>query len=102
MFRTALAPDEGMLFVYPRPGPASFWMKNTLIFLDMIFADETGRIMAVHENAVPGDLTPIFGGDNIQYVLEIPGGRSAELGISAGDSFQSPHIDQSIAVWRCP
>ena len=55
MFRTRLGPDEGMIFPMDPPRGASFWMKNTLISLDMIFADATGTVRRVHEGAVPGD-----------------------------------------------
>ncbi|KPQ20255.1 MAG: hypothetical protein HLUCCA24_02340, partial [Rhodobacteraceae bacterium HLUCCA24] len=74
MFVEEMGRFEGMLFVYERPQPVSFWMKNTLIPLDMIFADARGVVRRVHENAVPGDLTPIPGGDDILVVLEVNGG----------------------------
>jgi len=92
MFVEAMPVMRGMLFVYDRPQPASFWMRNTLIPLDMIFADETGTIRHVHVNAVPLDETPISGGDGIQYVLEINGGLSDRLGIGVGDLLQHPAI----------
>ena len=69
MFRESLPSSAGMLFVYESPQRASFWMKNTLIPLDMIFADSTGRITRVHSNAIPQDLTPIDGGDGVTTVL---------------------------------
>ncbi|WP_439508488.1 DUF192 domain-containing protein [Yoonia sp.] len=80
----------GMLFIYEEPDFARFWMKNTLIPLDMIFASPQGEILRVHENAIPGDLTPIPGGDGVQMVLEINGGMSARLGIAVGDVMQHP------------
>ncbi|WP_404807373.1 DUF192 domain-containing protein [Loktanella gaetbuli] len=83
---------EGMIFVYDAPQPASFWMRNTLIPLDMIFAAEDGTISHIHPQAVPLDETPIFGGDNIKYVLEINGGLAQRLGIDAGDVLQHPAI----------
>ena len=82
----------GMLFVYDGPHPASFWMRNTLIPLDMLFAGPDGTILALHENAVPLDETSIPGGDGIQFVLEINGGMSDRLGISVGDVIQHPVI----------
>lgn len=91
----------GMLFVYRTEQPVSFWMRNTLIPLDMIFMDGTGTIVTVHENAVPLDETPIFGGDSIQYVLEINGGLSSQLGIEPGDVLQHPSIDQKGAAFPC-
>jgi hypothetical protein len=81
---------EGMLFVYEEPQFVSFWMKNTLIPLDMLFAAPSGEILSIHENAVPGDLTPIRGGDGIQMVLEINGGLATRLGIAEGDVMQHP------------
>ena len=69
MFRESMPMSAGMLFVYEEPRRASFWMKNTLISLDMIFADATGTVRRVHEGAVPGDLTPIPGGADILFVL---------------------------------
>ena len=71
MHRESMATAAGMLFVYERPENVSFWMENTLIPLDMIFADPTGTVKHVHQNAVPLDRTPIPGGANIKYVLEM-------------------------------
>jgi uncharacterized membrane protein (UPF0127 family) len=79
-------PDwAGMLFVFPSVVEVSFWMKNTLIPLDMIFIDEHGEVLKVHENAEPHDLTSIRSDHPVKYVLEINGGLSASLGIEAGD-----------------
>ncbi len=100
MHRESMATSAGMLFVYPRPQKAVFWMKNTLIPLDMIFADETGVVTAVHENAVPLDLTGIDGGDNVQYVLEINAGLSKRLGLSVGSEMRHPAIGEN-AAWMC-
>lgn len=83
---------QGMLFVYENPQRAGFWMRNTLIPLDMIFADSTGRVTRVHENAVPMDETVIDGGDGVQFVLEINGGMASRLGIVAGDTLRHPEI----------
>ena len=91
----------GMLFVYDVPQPVSFWMRNTLISLDMIFADETGTIQRIHENAIPLDETSIDGGDDIQFVLEINGGMSATLGLSEGDVMRHPAIPEDLAAWAC-
>jgi uncharacterized membrane protein (UPF0127 family) len=91
----------GMLFVYERPQSVSFWMENTLISLDMLFADAAGTVTRIHENAVPLDRTPIPGGRDIQYVLEINGGLSSELGIGVGTQMRHPAILQDVAVWPC-
>lgn len=92
---------EGMLFVYERPQQVAFWMKNTLIALDMIFADETGLITRIHANAIPGDLTAIPGGGGVLAVLEINGGLAARLGIETGDTLSHPSLDQTIAAAPC-
>jgi len=85
MFRETLAADAGMLFPFASPRPASFWMKNTLIPLDMIFIRADGTIARVAANTVPQSLEPVGVSEPVAAVLEIPGGRAAELGISAGD-----------------
>lgn len=90
MFVESMPTLQGMLFVYERPQSVSFWMKNTLIPLDMIFVSPQGEILRIHENAIPGDRTPIPGGDGVQMVLEINGGLSRRLGIVEGDVMQHP------------
>jgi uncharacterized membrane protein (UPF0127 family) len=90
-----------MLFVYDRPQRVGFWMKNTLIPLDMVFADETGVVTKIHENAVPHDETLIDGGQGVQFVLEINAGLVRRYGISAGSEMRNPAIDQASAVWPC-
>lgn len=95
----SMPPSFGMLFVYPSARPASFWMKNTLIPLDMIFADQHGVVQRVHSMAKPQDLTQIHGGDNIQYVLEINGGMANMLGIKPGTQMRHPAITDP--AWRC-
>ena len=88
----------GMLFVYPAPQRASFWMRNTLIPLDMLFADPTGRITRIHDNAMPLDETSIDGGEGVQFVLEINGGLAARLGIEVGDVMQHPAFGPGAAA----
>jgi uncharacterized membrane protein (UPF0127 family) len=85
MFRESLAPDAGMLFDFNEERPVSFWMQNTLIPLDMIFIRASGEIANVHANAKPLDTTSIPSDGPVAFVLEIAGGRAAELGIAAGD-----------------
>lgn len=92
MFRRELAPDAGMLFDFVNERPVSFWMRNTLIPLDMVFIRANGEIVRVHENAIPHDETPIPSGEPVRFVLEIPGGRAAELGIGAGDTLVHPRV----------
>ena len=100
MFRTELSPASGMLFVYEGPRHPQFWMKNTLIPLDMVFADSTGTVTRVHANAVPGDLTPVDGGEGVQFVLEIAGGLAKKLGIAPGSVMRHPAIGKD-AAWAC-
>jgi len=101
MFRETMDPAAGMLFVYESPRRAQFWMKNTLIPLDMIFADGSGLVTHVHSNAIPGDLTPIDGGPGVVFVLEINGGLAASLGIAPGAELRHPAILSTTAVWPC-
>ena len=90
MFRESLAPDKGMLFPYSPPEVAGFWMKNTLIPLDMIFVREDGSIAMIADNTSPGSLDSVSAGEPVAAVLEIAGGRSAELGITDADKVSWP------------
>lgn len=101
MFREKMPAASGMLFVYDRPQAASFWMKNTLIPLDIIFVGADGTVTRVARMAKPHDETPIPGGSAIQFVLEINGGLAADLGLGAGAVLRHPAIDQSVAKWGC-
>lgn len=84
MYRQSLAPDAGMLFIFEHPAPLTFWMKNTLIPLDMIFIDGDRHVVGVVENAEPLTQTGRRVDGLSRYVLEINGGLSAKLGIQAG------------------
>ncbi len=84
MNRESLGPDRGMIFPYDPPVAASFWMKNTLIPLDMIFIRADGIIARIEANTVPLSLDPVAAGEPVAAVLELAGGRSAELGITPG------------------
>ena len=101
MFREKMPASAGMLFAFATPKHAQFWMKNTLIPLDMIFADATGRVTRVHADAIPGDETPIDGGEGVAFVLEINGGLAARMGLTEGSVMRHPLIAQSSAVWPC-
>jgi len=85
MFRRSLADNEGMIFPYSPPQEVAFWMKNTFIPLDMIFIRSDGTIVRIAQNTTPHSLEPVGGGEPVAAVLEIRGGRSAELGIREGD-----------------
>ncbi|QTD54956.1 DUF192 domain-containing protein [Parasphingorhabdus cellanae] len=88
MFRTELAPDRGMIFPFVQERMASFWMKNTVIPLDIIFVRSDGTIESIAANTTPYSLDPVRSGEPVAAVLELAGGRAAELGISAGDKVE--------------
>jgi uncharacterized membrane protein (UPF0127 family) len=90
MFRQSLAPDSGMLFDFQAPTPASMWMKNTLIPLDMLFVDERGRIVNIQERAVPESTDTISAAAPVRAVIELNGGTAARLGIRPGDKVIFP------------
>ncbi|MEO6717182.1 MAG: DUF192 domain-containing protein [Novosphingobium sp.] len=85
MFRTAMGADEGMIFPMNPPRPAAFWMRNTVIPLDIIFIGRDHRILNIAANAVPYDETPLPSVGAASGVLELNGGRAAALGIGPGD-----------------
>ena len=85
MNRSELAPDRGMIFPFDPPRDASFWMKNTIIPLDMIFVRTDGSIANIAANTVPLSLEPVPSEGPVGAVLELAGGRAAELGITTGD-----------------
>jgi uncharacterized protein len=90
MFVTSLPDDQGMIFPYEPPQETSFWMKNTLIPLDIIFIAANGTIARItHAQAM--DLTPLPSGVPVIGVLEIRAGRAAELGIREGDKVSWTH-----------
>ena len=101
MNRPSMHTSAGMLFVYEQPVNAVFWMRNTLIPLDMIFAGPDGVVRNVHANAVPLDETTIDGGIGIKYVLEINGGLADRIGIAPGSEMRHPAIGGDGAAWAC-
>ncbi len=101
MFRPALAPDAGMLFLYDAPQPAAFWMKNTMIPLDMIFLDEAGRVINVIASAEPYSLAPRRSEGPALAVLEINGGLAEMHGIGPGTQAVHPAFEAAEPPWRC-
>ena len=85
MFRRSLDPDRGMLFDYRPARPASMWMKNTYIALDMLFIAADGRVVNIAENTVPGSLDTIVSDGPVCAVLEVSAGTVARLGIAPAD-----------------
>ncbi len=94
--------SKGMLFVYERPQPMSFWMRNTLIELDMLFLDGFGVIQHIHHRAKPLDETVISSGPQLLLgVLEINGGLARRMGIKTGDIVRHPAFISRENPWEC-
>jgi uncharacterized membrane protein (UPF0127 family) len=85
MFRTVVAPDGGMLFVNGRDDTAQFWMRNTLVPLDMVFIKADGSIRHIAENAVPQSLAIIDSRGPVHATLELAAGTAERLDIRVGD-----------------
>jgi uncharacterized membrane protein (UPF0127 family) len=98
MYRQELADNAGMLFDVKGEQPVSFWMRNTFIPLDMIFVDAKGVVKNIHVNARPHDPTGIPSDGPVQFVLEIPGGRSVEIGLKPGDTMDHPRVGAPAAA----
>ena len=94
MHRTELAPDRGMLFDFGVTRPATMWMKNTLISLDMFFADRSGLIVTIAERTTPLSEKRIRSGKPVRFVLEMIGGSARRLGIAPGDRLRHALIEQ--------
>lgn len=92
MFRDSLPDYGGMIFPMVPPRVASFWMKDTVIPLDMIFIRSDGTIARIAANTIPYDLTPVTSGEPVVAVLEIAGGRAEALGIAENDR----------VIWKAP
>ena len=88
MFRKALDADKGMLFPMEPPRTASFWMKNTPLPLDIIFIGQDRKIINIAAETTPYSLDSVSALGPTSAVLEIPGGRAAELGIGPGDAVE--------------
>jgi uncharacterized membrane protein (UPF0127 family) len=85
MFRTEMAPDHGMVFDFFREAPVSFWMRNTLISLDMIFIRADGTVLSIAQNTTPLSDAAVPSNGAVRYVLEVIGGTAARLSIDPGD-----------------
>ena len=90
MFRPAMPLDSGMLFVFPRPRIASFWMRNTLIPLDMLFIAADGTVLSIAERTETQSDRSYRSIAPVRAVLEINGGLSSLLGIAPGDRVEHP------------
>ena len=92
MHRTSLADDAGMLFLFDEPGDHGFWMKDTLIPLDMIFIGDDGRIVGIVERAEPRSTRSRSVGAPSRYVLEVNGGWTRARGVTAGDRVRFENV----------
>lgn len=90
MFRRQLAADQGMLFVYTPPRQIGMWMKNTFLSLDMVFSDESGRVIGIAEHTEPFSERVISVPGPVYAVLEVNGGTAERLGMKPGDQILGP------------
>ncbi|HSP18256.1 MAG TPA: DUF192 domain-containing protein [Myxococcaceae bacterium] len=88
MWRSELPDGTGMLFIFPAESVQSFWMRNTLIPLDMLFIDRRFRVVGVVQWAEPRTLTARTVGKPSVYVLEVPGGWTARNGVRSGSTVE--------------
>jgi uncharacterized membrane protein (UPF0127 family) len=101
MFVEEMSRRAGMLFVFPDERMRTFWMRNTLISLDIIYFDATGTWVSAQENAVPLDETTLPSDGPAQYVLEINAGLVEQFGMGEGTEIRHPVIDPDRAAWPC-
>jgi hypothetical protein len=85
MCRKSVAPDRGMLFIFPAAEPQAFWMRNTITSLDIIYIGADGRVVSITRNARPLDETPLPSAGPAKFVLELAAGRAAQIGLLPGD-----------------
>lgn len=99
MFRERMAPDAGMIFVYPTAQPLAFWMKNTPLPLDIVFISRRGVVCSIAEETTPFSEAAIPSGCAAQIALEVNAGQAAEQGIRRGAAVRHPAILDP--VWAC-
>ena len=92
MWRRRMGPDHGMIFDFVQPQDAAFWMRNTLIPLDMLFVAADGRILTIARQAQPHDERPVPSGGPIRAVIELNGGAADRLGIKVGDRVRDARV----------
>ena len=85
MYRSVLPDSTGMLFIFERPEPQSFWMKNTAVSLDIVFVNENLEIVKIHAYTTPYAIDSFLSGKNAQYVIEVKGGFCQKHGVGEGD-----------------
>ena len=87
-FRMSLPEDDGMLFVFEHASDHAFWMKDVDLPLDIIFIDNSEKVVYIHENAIPQSTSPISSGKNVRYVVEANGGWCKEKSVVVGTSIK--------------
>jgi uncharacterized membrane protein (UPF0127 family) len=85
MYRRTMEDDQGMLFLFDKPEQQGFWMKNTIIPLDIMFVDENKQILNIHENTKPMSEASLPSKGDARYVVEVIGGFSKKYGVKPGD-----------------
>jgi uncharacterized protein len=85
MYRKSMDENRGMLFIFPKPAVHSFWMKNTLISLDIIFIDENKKIIKIHKSTTPLSTKDLPSGGPTLYVVEVNAGYTDKFSIKEGD-----------------
>lgn len=101
MHRDRLGKFASMLFVYDFPQRVAFWMKNTLIPLDILYFTEEGILLDIRENAIPGDLTPLPSSGPVQYVLEVNAGLAKTLNFGPGTILSHARLAQRKKTKAC-
>ena len=95
MFREEMAADHGMVFDFQEEQPVSFWMRNTLISLDMVFIRDNGEVLNVAENMTPLSLESVPADGPVRYVLEVVAGTAERLGLAAGDTVDLARAEET-------
>ncbi len=85
MYRGTMSDRQAMIFIFPREEPRTFWMKNTYISLDILFASEDGIIVSMAPNTRPYSEDPILSEGKAKYVIEVVAGFCAQYGVEEGD-----------------
>lgn len=85
MYRDTMAVNAGMLFLMGNEETQAFWMKNTILSLDILFADSERRIVSIHKNCIPYSLDQIVSAKPALYVVEVNAGYTEKNGIKVGD-----------------
>lgn len=101
MFRPHLPREAGMLFIMDPPRPANFWMRNTMISLDLLFVEPDGRVQNIAARAVPFSEERLSSHDKVRAVLEINGGLAEELGIAPGTQLVHPIFHEAAPEFLC-